>query len=155
MCANYKGFKQSIIDGGYYRVLLGGRTSLKEDEIHNPVSAKETIRLVPVAQGSGGDGSFFNIILGAVLVVVGTFVPGAQFLIPYGWAMIAGGVAQMLFAPGTPNSPNDNNPVENRASHSFNGAVNTVSQGNPVPVCYGRMMVGSQIISAGLYVEQT
>ena len=32
---------------------------------------------------------------------------------------------------------------ENRPSFLFNGAVNTSRQGNPVPLCYGQMVVGS------------
>ena len=32
----------------------------------------------------------------------------------------------------------------------FNGSVNTVGQGHPVPVGYGRLRVGSCVISAGI-----
>ncbi|WP_260627457.1 tail assembly protein [Pseudomonas protegens] len=49
--------------------------------------------------------------------------------------------------PGHPGHPN------NRPSYSFNGAVNTSVQGNPVPLLYGRMIVGSAVISAGIYSE--
>jgi predicted phage tail protein len=72
-------------------------------------------------------------------------------LLPVGIAMVAGGVMQMLSPQakglGTQDSPN------NRPSYSFNGPVNTSVQGNPVPLLYGRMTVGSAVISAGIYSE--
>lgn len=42
---------------------------------------------------------------------------------------------------------------DNRGSYVFNGAVNITAQGNPVPLLYGRMKVGSVVVSAGLSVE--
>lgn len=42
---------------------------------------------------------------------------------------------------------------DNSASYSFAGPVNTEAQGNPVPVVYGRMIVGSAVISAGIDAE--
>jgi predicted phage tail protein len=35
-----------------------------------------------------------------------------------------------------------------------NGSVNTSAQGYPVPVGYGRMIVGSAVISAGIVAEE-
>ena len=48
---------------------------------------------------------------------------------------------------GTQDSPN------NRPSYSFNGAVNTSVQGGCVGLLYGRMIVGSSVISAGIYSQ--
>ena len=42
---------------------------------------------------------------------------------------------------------------DNGASYNFNGPVNTTAQGNPVPLLYGEMFVGSATISAGIYSE--
>jgi predicted phage tail protein len=50
--------------------------------------------------------------------------------------------------PGTPDRP------ENKPSYVFDGPINTAAQGNPVPVCYGRLIVGSQVISAGMVAEE-
>ena len=41
----------------------------------------------------------------------------------------------------------------NRASYSFNGPVNTSAQGNPVGLLYGQAIVGSAVISAGIYAQ--
>jgi predicted phage tail protein len=63
-----------------------------------------------------------------------------------------GGVTQMLFSPKSAQSVER---PENRPSYSFDGAVNTTAQGSPVSVLYGGpLIVGSQVVSAGLSVEQ-
>ena len=46
--------------------------------------------------------------------------------------------------------PVNNDPADNRSSYIYNGAVNLTAQGNPVPICYGRMRVGSVVVSAGV-----
>jgi predicted phage tail protein len=69
-----------------------------------------------------------------------------------GTAMILGGVSQMI-AP-TPKAAEPYEPPENKPSYSFNGAVNTTAQGHPVPVGYGRLIVGSAVISAGIDVDE-
>lgn len=65
--------------------------------------------------------------------------------------MAMGGVMQMLSPPpkglGAQDSPN------NRPSYSFNGPVNTNAQGNPVGLLYGELVVGSAVISAGIYAQ--
>jgi predicted phage tail protein len=43
---------------------------------------------------------------------------------------------------------------EERASHLLNNTVNTAEQGTPVPVAYGRTLVGGFVGSAGLNAEQ-
>jgi predicted phage tail protein len=65
----------------------------------------------------------------------------------YGSALLYGGIAQLL-AP-TPDTPSDTD-MEN---YSFSGAVNTTQQGVAIPVCYGQLMVGGAVISAGMKAE--
>ena len=36
----------------------------------------------------------------------------------------------------------------------FGGVTNTINQGVPVPICYGRLYVGSSAISVGLDTDQ-
>ena len=40
------------------------------------------------------------------------------------------------------------------ASYTFSGPVNTTAQGQPVPVGYGRLIVGGAVISAGITTEE-
>lgn len=148
MCATLQGFRKAVVDGGAYRVLVGGKQALSVDEVPNPVSDRESIRIVPVIAGAGrGVGQF---IVGAILVAGGTYL-GQTWAVNLGVSLMIGGVAQMLFAPKTPETVDK---PANQASYAFDGAVNTAAQGNPVPVLYGGpLIVGSQVISAGLSVE--
>ena len=95
-------------------------------------------------------GGILNIIVGVVLVLADTFFFHTGYLTTVGYGMIVGGVVQMLtpVPKGTKNKSVDNEP-----SYAFNGAVNTQAQGNPVPLLYGRMIVGSAVISAGINAE--
>lgn len=166
LCSTLKGFKQYVTDDKYYRILLGGKEELSEGDIINPVSEKESIRIIPVISGSDG---FGQIIAGAALVglslafpyasatlTAGTFSSSiglSSIAMGIGASLILSGVSTMLFAPQA-TSVDERERPENRPSFLFNGAVNTSRQGNAVPICYGQMVVGSQVISSGLSVEQ-
>jgi predicted phage tail protein len=154
LCINFPEFKKFVSTSEDrnigYRVIVG-KKDRSVDELDIPTS-KSDIKIVPVLMGSkrGGIG---QIIVGAILIA-GAFVgnyffpgnPVSPYLMNAGVALIAGGVVQLLTPlPSTP----DESP-ENRPSYIFNGSVNTSAQGYPVPVGYGRMIVGSAVISAGI-----
>lgn len=161
LSATLPGFRNALINGGGYRVSLGGKENLTLDRVWHPVSQRESIRIVPVVAGSRG---LFQIILGAALIWAAPWVAGGgtglfanaiaagKIVGNIGISMVLGGVSQMLFAPPKPEGPTER--PENKPSYTFDGAVNTAAQGNPVPVLYGQLIVGSQAISAGLTVEQ-
>lgn len=144
--AGFETFMLESKDKGLRFAIFNGNRNIGEDDLGKP-TGRDVIRIVPVIEGSKRAGALQTII-GAVLIVVGlVYSP----LLPVGIAMVAGGVMQMLSPQakglGTQDSPN------NRPSYSFNGPVNTSVQGNPVPLLYGRMIVGSAVISAGIYSE--
>lgn len=68
-----------------------------------------------------------------------------------GASMMLGVVVQMLSPMqgglGRPESP------DNKPSYAFGGPVNTIAQGNPVPILYGKRRSGGNIISAGIFAE--
>lgn len=151
LCVQIPGFKQYLAEskaaGLAFAVFIGKR-NITKDGLHDPVGDDE-IRIAPIIEGSKR-GGILNIILGIVLIVVGVYTanPG---LVVNGAVMVVGGVVQML-APqpkglGAKDDPN------NQPSYSMNGAVNTQAQGNPVPLPYGRLIVGSALISGGIYAE--
>jgi len=148
LSANFEGFREALVNGGAYRVSVAGKEDLNQAQIGLPVSERETIRLVPTVAGSGGA---VRIVLGAVLVAL-SFIPGFQFLAPIGISLILGGVSELLFAPKKQDT--GVHKVENKPSFSFDGAENTAMQGNPVQLCYGKVLVGSQVISAGLSAHE-
>lgn len=155
--ANFPDFESSILElAPGYRVRVGDNHLSEGCDLHAPSGDRETIRITPVLHGAKqGIG---QVILGAVLIaaaVVGTvFFPGnpvSPYLMSAGITMVVGGVVQMLSPPPKTNEPNER--PENKPSYVFSGAVNTTAQGHPVPVGYGRMIIGSAVISGGLYTE--
>jgi predicted phage tail protein len=70
----------------------------------------------------------------------------------FGVAMIMSGVSQMLGSPSTGLA--DSNPADKKVSYMFNGPVNTVAQGGPIPVGYGEMIVGSVVIDSAIDVNE-
>ena len=79
---------------------------------------------------------------GATLTTLGT---GLSYL---GTGLLLGGAAMML-APDVP----DGNSSEKSENYLFGGPVNTVKQGEPIPLVYGRAIVGSKTISASLFTN--
>lgn len=128
--------------------VLAGKRHVGEKELAYP-SGRDDIRIAPVV--GGRKAGLFQTIAGAVLVVAGAV--SAYFGNPYagqmmfmGAAMAMGGIAQMLSA----HSPAQNGSSNSKSSYYFNGAENVTSQGGPVPLLYGRMRVGSTVISEGI-----
>ncbi|ARP85773.1 tail assembly protein [Bordetella genomosp. 9] len=158
LCVVIPGFEKELIAsldrGAAYACFLGKR-NLGEDELKHPVG-DEDIRIAPVVQGAKRAG-VFQTILGAALVAVGavlSFTPlaaASPYLMQFGAALAIGGVVQMLSTQQRGLSTKDS--PDNGASYNFNGPVNTSAQGNPVPLLYGEMIVGSAVVSAGIYAE--
>ena len=65
-----------------------------------------------------------------------------------GASLMMGGAA-MLLAPTI-----DGSAGNEEQSYLFDGAVNSVKQGTPVPILYGRMIVGGAVISASIKSNQ-
>lgn len=144
LSANIKGFKEYILkfsEPGFH--IFIDKKDIDKTELANPISDLEIMKIVPVVYGSGG---FFKIIIGTVLMIA----TGGS----YGLGLILAGVAEILFAPPKQKNSTGTQKVENTPSYIFDGPVNTTAQGNAVPVCYGLLMVGSQVISAGLSAKQ-
>lgn len=159
LCVNFKGFQTYLLqhEPGFH--VLVDKTDIDDKQLLHPASAE--IEFIPVIAGAGpgGRGSL-NIIIGAVLVIAGaaiTYFSGGSlagvggFLMKVGAAMIIGGVVQALTP--VPKAPDPPERPDNKPSYVFNGPVNTTAQGQPVPVGYGRLIVGGAVISAGITVD--
>lgn len=157
LCALMPGFRQELLSSkerGITYAIFAGKQNLSEEDLRLP-PGRDDIRIAPVLVGSKQAG-LFQTILGVALIALGYFTFGTTS--PYGVALIAGGasmalggVVQMLSPQQRGLSAKDG--PNNGASYNFNGPVNTTAQGNPVPLLYGRMVVGSAVISAGIYAE--
>jgi predicted phage tail protein len=161
LCVLVPGFERELMTsrdrGVHYACFLGKKNIGREDLALS--GGAEDIRIAPVLSGAKS-GGVLQFIAGAVLVVAGYYVSmmwnGAGSVVggpmmKMGVAMMIGGVVQML----SPQPRSDaGSTTENGASYNFTGAVNTTAQGNPVPVLYGRMIVGSAVISAGILAQE-
>lgn len=161
LCTIIPGFQKFILeskDRGLTYAIFEGRNNLSKDDL--PLLANgNDIRIAPVIIGSKKAG-IFQTILGAVLVVVGavmTYMSGgvasplAAGMMMSGASMMLGGVIQML-SPMQGGLASRQDP-DNKPSYAFGGPVNTIAQGNPVPILYGKRRIGGAIISAGIYAE--
>jgi predicted phage tail protein len=163
-CANFKDFKESIIQDGQaaYKILAGGENRSNPEALH--IGTSKHIRIIPTVSGKGG---FGKILLGAALIVASFYLPGMTYFSAassfginasaiasgIGTALLLGGISQVLFSPPKAKNNQGERP-ENMPSYSFSGAVNVTGEGNPAPVCYGQLRIGSQVISTGLSVSQ-
>ncbi|MCG3472010.1 tail assembly protein [Xenorhabdus bovienii] len=148
------GFEKFLLtakERGLTFAVFSGKRNINRDELE--LSGEGDIRIVPVIIGSKKAG-IFQTILGAVMVVAGVFAwatPWGVPLVMSGASMMLGGVVQMLSPmPGGLARRED---PDNKPSYAFGGPVNSIAQGNPVPIGYGRRRIGGAIISAGIYAE--
>lgn len=161
----YRYLAENDKTGIRYQVLLNGRSfqsekplsiedkeSIKNSELVIPQKNLKTIDIVPVLEGA--DGNTGLLIAGILLIIVGiifAFIPGTQGLAGYaivaGIGLLAAGVVGLLSKPP---EFDDFREIQGggRPSYLFNGPQNTTREGGPVPVGYGRMLIGSQVISA-------
>jgi len=160
LLVNFPQLEQWLVDseknGVAYRVTVG-KQKIHEDDVSglfSPWSEREVFSIAPVLIGAGG--STTQILLGVALVAA-TLIPGglpiagalATKIGLAGGALILGGIAQLI-SP-VPKPPKEATLLE---SNSFSGIQQTVRQGVPVPIAYGRVFVGSAVVSAGLDVDQ-
>ena len=177
LCVNFPGLDKWLIDseqdGVGYRVAVGTEEVSEENisPLMMPFSDREVFSITPVVAGAGrGLGS---ILVGAVLIGVAIANPFAgvglvqgagvgfsavtggafaAFAGNLGIALVLGGIAQAISPQPEPDSALDES--VQLESFTFSNVVNTSRQGMPVPIAYGRLFVGSGVLSSGLDVDQ-
>lgn len=148
LCTQLRGLRQYFMEHAVQKFRVRGLQDYDEQDIHYP-QRTGVLKIVPLIEGTGAWGKLLG---GAALAVIGAVAlaygqPWGAKVIALGAALAMGGVAQML-APRTAGTATPEK-ADNEPSLAFDGAVNTMGQGGPVPLGYGRMLVGSQIISVG------
>lgn len=139
---------RQFIQQGLFTVRVGREyldNRYLEQGLNQHLKDDSTIHFTPVLKGSKKAG-LFQTIVGAVMVVVGA-VFQQYYLVGAGIAMVAGGVAQMLTKMPSMSTGKD---AERKQSTSFSNLSNMAAQGRPMPLAYGRIRVGSLIISQGV-----
>ncbi|HAK8205268.1 TPA: tail assembly protein [Salmonella enterica] len=147
------GFRQKMSDG-WYQVRIAGRdvdeASLSA-RLYEPLLPGAVIHIVPRMEGAKR-GGFFQVIAGVALIGLAWWNPAGWLgaaavsgLYGAGASMVLGGLAQMLTpVPKTPAMHQADNGKENPY---FSSLDNMAAQGNPLPVLYGEMQIGSRVIS--------
>ena len=179
LCINFPGLDKWLIDsekdGVGYRVMVG-KEHVTDDlsALVMPWSEREVFSITPVIAGAGR--GLGQILLGAALITTAILVPGAQFgasgfkavalegakAATFGAKLAAAagtlGIGLTFFGIAQAISPQPDVPDFDESaqleSFSFSNVVNTSRQGLPVPIAYGRVFVGSAIISSGTDVDE-
>ena len=165
--ANYPGQFAKAMRDKWWRISRRAEgPCMVECELHMPTSAQE-FHFEPYTQGGfkalfglflGGSG------LGSIFTPLGlpALGGGGAGILGFGGALggfgkIAIGLALLgVFAliSGALSPKEETKADEDeRSSFLFNGPVNQTSQGDPLPVVYGQVIVGSTVISGGIKVE--
>lgn len=141
---------------GWYQIRIAGEDVSADSltaRLHEPLPAGAVIHIVPRMEGAKS-GGVFQVVLGAVAVVAAFWTGGASMaawgalstgLFTAGASMMLGGVAQMLTPQ--PKAPSMHSADNGKQNTYFSSLENMVAQGNPVPVLYGEMKIGSRVIS--------
>ena len=142
---------RQFIQQGLFTVRVGREyldNRYLEQGLNQHLKEDATVHFTPVLKGSKKAG-VFQTIVGAVMVVVGAFTSyaGGAALIAGGIGLMAGGVAQMLTKIPSMSTGRD---AEKKQSTSFSNLSNMAAQGRQMPLAYGRIRVGSLIISQGV-----
>lgn len=159
--ANFKEFESFIIGSDKrnvgYRVYVNKEDVMDEEELLHPLGKRGDIIISPAIYGSSGTAKIIVgvalIAVGVVLAVSGYGTAAAPYFIGIGVSLTLGGIVQLLSPLPKLGVPKERN-LDDQPSYYFTGAVNTSAQGEPVPILYGEMIVGSAVISAGIVVEE-
>tara|TARA_B100000959_G_scaffold279199_1_gene338927 strand:- start:1126 stop:1749 length:624 start_codon:yes stop_codon:yes gene_type:complete len=139
-----------------YRVIIDGKeVSMIKNIEHNEITIERGIKnidIIPALEGSSL--GIFNIIIGAAsLPFAGNTMAALMSIM-----MMAQGLADLLAKP--PEMPEQrqiqnpsSDPTQLANSYLYSGPINVLNEGGPVPVGYGRLMVGSQVIMSSYDVR--
>ena len=167
LCVNFPGLEKWLIDsekdGVGYRVAISKEKVTEEnvDHLFMPFSDREVFSITPVVAGAGrGTGM---ILAGLGFIAFSLLLPGVGQLIGgalmtqiglLGGALVLGGIAQAISPQPELSEIEDGKEAARLESFTFSNVVNTSRQGLPVPIAYGRVFVGSAVLSSGLDVDQ-
>ena len=155
LCINFPGFREYLLNaderGIQFKALIGDNwylTNEKPEEIFLPIP-KDEICITPVVAGSGRTAM---IIAGVVLLAAGGLGVGVLAMSAFQTALLGGLlIIQGLFGAQT-EAPDPEE--DSTKSYIFNGPTNTIAQGNRIPIIWGSLQVGSQVISASVTAYQ-
>jgi len=145
LMANKRGFRHALKawgrKGRFYEIICDGEAITEENELIH----RKKINRIDIVPAILGTSKVVKIIIGVVLIIVGVIFK-QPWLIKLGAGLIIGGVMEMLFPPEMPSFHTE---AQGR-SFIFSTTTNSTSRGTPVQIGYGRLRIGSQVISTTL-----
>ena len=182
LCVNFPGLEKWLIDseqdGVGYRVAISKEKVTEENfaPLLMPFSDREVFSITPVVAGAGrGTGQILAgvALIGLAIVTqggslsftAGGFAPASGTFASAAFgtklAIAAGNIGAFLVLTGVAQAispqPELNSTLDESVqleSFTFSNVVNTSRQGMPCPIAYGRVFVGSAVLSSGLDVDQ-
>lgn len=154
LSANFKNFRKHMIDSsgwlqGYE--VWAGDTPLSSSETDLAKHRSGVIKVIPVVKGASANA---RIIIGAILVIYGVWY-GNKDAVMMGAALVAGGIAEKLSPKVRVDPQQDLGDIDKATSYIFSGPANNIRQGVPVAIGYGRMFIGSSVISSAVSTVDT
>ena len=149
--------------------------SIQNSELCATIHGLKTIDIVPIIQGADLQSKLdwmtpirasmpFSeflprdvqlILSGIVLIIAGavvTYFGGGAIGVPMilaGIGLLSAGIINMLTKP--PEEPEIQ--ARQKTSYLFSGPSNVSNEGGPVPIGYGRLIIGSSVVSAAYQIE--
>lgn len=168
LCANYgEGFKETIRNGNWHITQGQGSNRPKQtdkflsiEEFEMPVF-NDVINFYPEVKGAMGKPGMMGIIMGVLMIAAIFLLPAvgvalaagtAQMLAVGGAIAILGGIATMVMTK-TPKMGDYGKQEDKKKSFVYNGPINAMEQGGPVPLIYGIHLTGSTVISSAIAVK--
>ena len=151
----YKDYFEQDLEAEFSVKLAG--EALGEAELLLNNLKGEDIVVTPVPKGSKLN-AVEKILLAIVLIVVSYYMPGASKVATDLQVFMANSVKMlgmnMLLAGVTQLMMDDPSNDKDEEGAMFGGPAQTVKHGQPVPICYGKLMVGGTPINFGFGVDK-
>lgn len=139
-----------------YKILTDEKPLFTEDidKIEKVVNSElfinknyKTIDIVPVLEGAGDDAKDIGMVIsGAMMFGMGYNMDNSTMMMIGAYSFLTG-MSNLLSETPQFEDFREIQQTNKRESYLFNGPVNTFNPGGPVPIGYGRLMVGALTIA--------
>jgi len=156
-----KNFLISRFKEGLNYVFIDPQNPNKKWETVEQLSAAKAPEEIHVVPAVGGAFVFTAIVTaatafagfaGAALAALGTALTSGGFLANLAIGIIIQGIMSLLFPVEAPKPQTTESKID-QSSYIFSNLENNIVQGSPIPLLYGELRVGSNIISTNVVSE--
>jgi len=147
-----KDFIKAFNAGYYYirKVGKGIKRCLSDKELKFSLGECD-LHIMPVVKGAAMNQKkkgWVKVGVGTLLAVVGSFTPFAEVAVPMGISIALSGIVDVLtYVP-------PKKQVDDNSNSTAFSPQNVGAEGTTIPVIYGKVKVGSIVVSSGSYAER-